>query len=297
MASFLIQPHLRLQEWVAEEHGYFAAQGLDYEFEATSFAGGSQMTSTMGYAGDFPQDTRHGAFEDIQRGRIADVSSACHWAVNATASGATGKMWGRGYSIVPSGIFVQPDSPYKRPEHLAGVPVAVGFHSGSHYSALQGMEPFLDSASITLSFAGQPTDRVRLMLQGEVPAANVFGPYFYLLAQLGFRKLVDTSFIVGFLLSEKTHTDDAERYFRALQKAQRDIDLQPELYKDHWLHELPDDLATLTDVRRYGTGERVVFEPYTEKMFAITRQWMKERDFLDQDVDTGPVAYAHAVAV
>ena len=297
MSIFLIQPHLRLQEWVAEEHGYFADQGLDYEFETTSFAAGSQTTSSLGSAGDFPNDMKHGALEDIQRGRIADVSSACHWVVNATASGATGKMWGRGYSIVPSGVFVQPDSPYKRPEHLAGIPVAVGYHSGSHYSALQGLEPFLDPAAITLSFAGQPADRVRLMLEGEVPAANVFGPYFYLLAQLGFHKLVDTSFIVGFLLSAKTRTEDAERYFRALEKAQRDIDLQPERYKEHWLHEIPEDLATVTDVRRYGTGERVVFEPYTEKMFAVTRQWMKERDFLHPDAETGPAAYVHAVAV
>lgn len=295
MAKFVIQPHVRLQEWVAEEHGYFAAQGLDYEFEASSFAGGSQTTSAVGSAGYVTSESRTGAFEDIERGRTADVSSACHWVVNATASPETGKMWGRGYSVVPSGIFVPPDSPYKKPEHLAGVPVAVGYHSGSHYSAIQGLEPFIPQDTISLAFAGQPTDRVRLMLQGELVAANVFGAQFYLLAQLGFHKLVDTSFIVGFLLSPQTSTDDAERYFRALQKAQRDIDLQPELYKHLWLHELPEDLATLTDVRRYGNGERIVFEPYTEKMFATTREWMQNRGLLDADVGVGPAAYARAV--
>ncbi|GAB3033241.1 hypothetical protein GCM10027052_08080 [Parafrigoribacterium mesophilum] len=295
MAKFVIQPHVRLQEWVAEEHGYFAAQGLDYHFETTSFAGSSQTTAAVGSAVNTPREIHSGAFEDIERGRTADVSSACHWAVNATASPETGKMWGRGYSVVPSGIFVQPDSPYKRPEHLDGVPIAVGYHSGSHYSAIQGLEPFLPKDAISLSFAGRPIDRVRLMLQGELPAANVFGPQFYLLAQLGFHKLIDTTFIVGFLLSTRTSTNNAEGYFRALQKAQRDIDLQPERYKHHWLHELPPDLATLTDVRRYGTGERIVFEPYTEKMFATTREWMKTWGFLGPDVETGPAAYAHAV--
>ena len=29
---FRIAPHFRLQEWVAEEKGYFRAEGLDYEF-------------------------------------------------------------------------------------------------------------------------------------------------------------------------------------------------------------------------------------------------------------------------
>ena len=31
MSKFIIEPHFRLQEWVAEEKGYFRAEGLDYE--------------------------------------------------------------------------------------------------------------------------------------------------------------------------------------------------------------------------------------------------------------------------
>ena len=31
MGKFRIMPHGRLQEWVAEEHGYFTTEGLDYE--------------------------------------------------------------------------------------------------------------------------------------------------------------------------------------------------------------------------------------------------------------------------
>ena len=32
MAKFRIHTHQRLQEWVAEEKGYFKDEGLDYEF-------------------------------------------------------------------------------------------------------------------------------------------------------------------------------------------------------------------------------------------------------------------------
>ena len=32
MSKFRIMPHGRLQEWVAEEKGYYTAEGLDYEF-------------------------------------------------------------------------------------------------------------------------------------------------------------------------------------------------------------------------------------------------------------------------
>ena len=32
MGKFIIEPHFRLQEWVAEEKDYFRQEGLDYEF-------------------------------------------------------------------------------------------------------------------------------------------------------------------------------------------------------------------------------------------------------------------------
>jgi len=35
MGRFVVAPHFRLQEWVAEEKGYFRAEGLDYEFRET----------------------------------------------------------------------------------------------------------------------------------------------------------------------------------------------------------------------------------------------------------------------
>ena len=35
MSKFVIQPHFRLQEWVAEEKGYFKNEGLDYVFQET----------------------------------------------------------------------------------------------------------------------------------------------------------------------------------------------------------------------------------------------------------------------
>ena len=32
MSTFIIGPHMRLHEWVAEEKGYFYDEGLAYEF-------------------------------------------------------------------------------------------------------------------------------------------------------------------------------------------------------------------------------------------------------------------------
>jgi NitT/TauT family transport system substrate-binding protein len=63
-------------------------------------------------------------------------------------------MWGHAYSVTPSGIFVAPESAYVRPEDLAGVPVVVGYHSGSHYAAVQALEAFLEASQINLNFFG-----------------------------------------------------------------------------------------------------------------------------------------------
>src|SRR4051794_13662867 len=144
MPKIRIQPHVRLQEWVAEDEGFFRDEGLDYEFDPAGFAGGSVYapgaTVTPGDAA--PMSVRSGAFEDMEQGRTCDVSGACHWAVNHAATASHGKMWGKAYSVCVSGIFVAADSPYRRPEDLAGAKVGVGYHSGSHYSAVQGLEPF-----------------------------------------------------------------------------------------------------------------------------------------------------------
>ena len=291
MAKFRIQPHMRLHEWVADEEGFFREEGLEYELDPKGFAASSAAVQRGDAA---PMPVRSGAFEDMEKGRTCDVSAACHWAVNAAASSGHGKMWGKAYSVCVSGIFVAPDSPYDRPEDLANVKVGVGYHSGSHYSAIQALEPFLERSEIALEFVGLPFDRVRLMQQAKIEAANVFGAQYYLLEQLGFRKLVDTTFIMGSLVSEDTDREDLERYFNALRRAQREIDLEAERYKHHWLREIPGDLCEGIDVRRFGPGERIVTEPYTREMFERTHRWMESWELFDSTAAARP-AYEDAV--
>lgn len=280
MAKFRVQPHVRLQEWVADELGFFEEEGLDYEFEVTGFSSGS-ATAGVQPGDSAPLSVRSGAFEDMAKGRSCDVSAACHWAVNAAASQQHGRMWGKAYSVCEAGIFVAPDSPHRRPEDLAGVEVGVGYHSGSHYSAIQALEPFLERDQIALAFVGLPFDRVRQLQSGAIAAANVFGAQYYILEQLGFRKLVDSTFIMGFLVSATAEQDDLEKYFRAIRRAQREIDLEPERFKHFWLGEMPEDLAGQVDVRRFGPGERIVFEPYTREMFERTHRWMERWQLFD----------------
>jgi hypothetical protein len=128
VARFIIAPHMRLQEWVAEEKGYFTAEGLDYEFH-------DELTSKDGQKHEL--GNKVGAYQTFEAGRTANMNCACHWTVNMAASAGHGKLYPHAYSIAPSGIFVPQDSPVRRPEELASVPISVGFQSGSHYSTIQ----------------------------------------------------------------------------------------------------------------------------------------------------------------
>jgi ABC-type nitrate/sulfonate/bicarbonate transport system substrate-binding protein len=187
-------------------------------------------------------------------------------------------MWGRAYSVSPSGIFVAPDSPIQKPEDLANVPVTVGYHSGSHYSTLQGLETFLQRDEIRLHFGGLLLDRLALLVDRQVPAASLFGAPFYVAEQLGFKKIIDSTFMIGHLVTEEADLKEVQRYFEALRRAQHDIDMEPEPYKHYFLRELPARYHPVVDIRRFGPGERIVFEPYPEAAFERTRRWIESWD-------------------
>ncbi len=53
MPNFIIEPHFRLQEWVAEEKGYLRAEGLDYEFRELVRASDGQIHATKDKVGAF----------------------------------------------------------------------------------------------------------------------------------------------------------------------------------------------------------------------------------------------------
>jgi NitT/TauT family transport system substrate-binding protein len=278
MGRFIIQPHTRIQEWVALEKRYFEEEGLEYELEET-FA--NKFRNPTLHASGAPAEVRVGAFESMEEGRSCDISSACHWAVNMASTSQHGRMWGHAYSVTPSAIWVPPESPIRRPEDLAGQEIAVGYHSGSHFSALQALESYLQPHDITLKFVGLPFDRVQLLLDRRVASGNVFGTAGYVLEQQGFRKVLDSSFMIGFLVRDGAADEDVRKYFNALRRAQRDVDVEPEAYKHYLLEELPEPYKPMLDTRVCGIGERIVFEPYTREIYEKTHRWMVRHNLFD----------------
>jgi hypothetical protein len=269
--KFVIQPHFRLQEWVAEEKGYFRDEGLDYLFEET-------VRLTDGRSHD-QGGAKSGAYQTFERGRTSHVSCACHWTVNVAAAKGHGKLWADVYSVAPAGIFVPADSSVRRPEDLAGVPISVGYQSGSHYTSIQALDQYLPAAVVNLSFAeGMLFKRLDNLLEGRSPASTLFSGPYYLAEQLGYRKIIDTTFMIATMITGNPDEEDLRKFFRAMKRAQRDIDLRPDRYTHYYKNEFPERYHAVMDTRRWGPGERLVFEPYTEEAFTQSRDWIAERE-------------------
>lgn len=289
MGKFIVEPHFRLQEWVAEEQGYFRAEGLDYEFREL-------IRST---AGKHHNKGSSGAFQSIEKGREADVSCACHWTVAVAASNGHARLYADAYSVAPAGIFVPADSPVRTPGDLAGVPISVGFQSGSHYSTIQALEQYLPRDKINLTFEdGMLFRRLELLIDGKSRAAALFSGPYYLVEQLGFRKVIDTTFMIAAMINGEPDPEDIRRYFRALKRAQRDIDLRPELYTHYYRSEFPERWHAMMDTRRWGPGERIVFEPYSRQAYEQSFDWIARHEIFAEgrmgsgDYDKATVSFS-----
>jgi hypothetical protein len=276
MSKFVIQPHFRLQEWVAEEKGYFKEEGLDYIFQ-------EEVLKTDGKIHD--QGVKTGAFQSFEKGRTSDISCACHWTVGVAASTGHGKLYSDVYSVSPAGIFVPADSPVRKPEDLANVPISVGYQSGSHYATIQALEQFMPGDKVNLSFNdGMLFRRLELLVDNKVPAATLFSGPYYLAEQLGFRKVIDATFMITTMITGDPDPEDVRKFFRALRRAQRDIDLRPDRYTHYYKKEFPARYHAMMDTRRWGPGERLVFEPYTKEVFDETFKWIADHGIF---ADTG----------
>src|SRR6516164_8029113 len=287
-----IMPHGRLQEWVAEEKGFFTAEGLEYSFVISGDYGLSSVQR------DNAGEIKTGAFETFGAGRSgADVSCACHWATNTSARERSGQLVTTAYSVAPCAIVVPPESPIRRPEDLAGVPIGVGYHSGSHFATVQALEPVLAPGDLKLTFQGPPNERMDALLERQVPAATTWGVPLYIAEAFGFRKVLDATFMIGFLVTGRAATKaDVEKYLAALRRAQMEIDLHPERYKHYHLRAVPEKYREHVDVRAFGTGERIVFLPYTREVFAATQEWTLAHD-LFPELPQSAVGYDEAALV
>src|SRR5256712_10914145 len=93
---------------------------------------------------------------------------------------------------------------------------------------------------IKLSFAdGLLFSRLEKLIDRKVPAASLFSGPYYFLEQLGFRKVIGTTFMMATSISGDPHPEDLRKNFRPQRLEQRDIDLRPVLETLYYRKEVP----------------------------------------------------------
>jgi hypothetical protein len=108
---------------------------------------------------------------------------------------------------------------------------------------------------INLSFKeGMLFARMERFLEGSSPACMLFsGPYCFA-EQLGLRKILACSFMIAAMITGNPNLEDVRKYYRALNRAQQDIDLRHERYTHYYEREFPTRFHDRMDTRRWGPG-------------------------------------------
>ena len=125
-----------LYDFVAQQEGFFAAEGLDVEFDWKTFRGTQSSWKDLDYL-QRPQDRPY------TQDKSDVIQGACVWGSICNASAGMGRFVADAYGVSPWAIFVRPDSPIRKPEDLKDVPVSVGMRAGSHFNVPYRLEKFL----------------------------------------------------------------------------------------------------------------------------------------------------------
>ena len=297
MGKFVINTHGRLQEWIADAKGYFRDEGLDYELTQHTLLTKDAPERFKAGSSNTVADNLDGAYQTYESGREASISCACHWTVNMAASNAHGRMVGDAYSVTPCGIFVPENSSIRAPADLAGVNVHVGNLSGSHYTAIQALEVYLPGDQIKACLRRQPlgprgpAPRRRRARRDAVWHAGLHDGAVGL-SQNPRLQLHDRRVDSG----RRRPRRRRQILSRAAPRAGRHRTACIRPTRIFTPTELPARFADRIDVRRFGPGERIVFEPYSREMFEETHKWVEERAIFAAD-KVGRGGYEDSIAL
>lgn len=270
-----------LNDFVASQEGYFAAEGLHVEFDWKTFHGTQSSWKDLSYF-ERPQDKVYVEGEEV-------IQGACVWGSICNASAGMGRFVADAYGVSPWAIFVRPDSSIHRPEDLKDVPIAVGMRAGSHFNVPYRLEKYLPLAHIKTNNVGGFGARLKALLSGEVEAASLLPPQIAMAEELGLRKIMDDTFHTLWWVPETSPPEVVRGYLRALDRAERALETDLPKYLPLWKYAVPPEFETRQwDFNRFGRGERFVYEPipreeFTEVLDQVKRwgldQYLKERSF------------------
>jgi NitT/TauT family transport system substrate-binding protein len=258
---------------VAVEQGFFAAEGLNVEYHEDNPKGAA------GRVEDFSQRWKE---SQLQKGAL-EVYPVCEWgAIERVQALGGGKIIGLDTTVRTGALMVRKDSNIQSPADLRNVPIAVTWHAGTFYAAIEVLEaagvPFEE---ITLVHAN---DRLEALLGGTTQAAALMEPLVSRALAAGARKIADLRWRGGIVAGNDVDEDTAAKLRRALNHAIA------------WLRENEDRsrqevLRDLTPEQRTNglMPELVGVKTYRPEEFQEKVDWMLDRGFLKDAPDYAEV--------
>ena len=258
---------------VAVEQGFFTAEGLNVEYFEDNPKGAA------GRVQDFSGRWKE---SELQKGAL-EVYPVCEWgAIERVQSLGGGKIIGLDTTVRTGALMVSKDSKIKSVSELRDVPIAVTWHAGTFYAAIEVLEaagvPFEE---IKLVHAN---DRLEALLSGTTQAAALMEPLVSRALKAGARKIADLRWRGGIVAGNNVDAETAEKLRRALNRAISWLRENEERSREQVLRDLP------PEQRKTGLmPELVGVEAYRPEEFKEKVDWMMDRGFLNEAPDYGEV--------
>jgi NitT/TauT family transport system substrate-binding protein len=258
---------------VAVEQGFFAAEGLNVEYHEDN---------PKGAAGRVEDFSKRWKETQLQKGAL-EVYPVCEWgAIERVQALGGGKIIGLDTTVRTGALMVRKESNIQSPAELRNVPIAVTWHAGTFYAAIEVLEaagvPFEE---ITLVHAN---DRLEALLGGTTEAAALMEPLVSRALAAGARKIADLRWRGGIVAGNDVDEETAAKLRRALNRAIA------------WLRENEDRsrAEVLRDLnpeqRAHGLmPELVGVKTYRAEEFQEKVDWMLDRGFLKDAPDYAEV--------
>jgi ABC-type nitrate/sulfonate/bicarbonate transport system substrate-binding protein len=254
---------------VAVEQGFFAAEGLDVEYHEDN---------PKGVAGRVEDFSGRWKESQLQQGAL-EVYPVCEWgAIERVQTLGKGRIIGLDTTVRTGAIMVRSDSPVRDLAELRNVPIAVTWHAGTFYAAIEALEaagvPF---AEIKLVHAN---DRLDALLSGKTQAAALMEPLVSRAAEAGARRITDLRWRGGIVVGEEVDDETAGKLLRALNRAVEWLRENEDRSRDELLRDLAPELR--------GGGllpELVGPQSYARAEFQEKVDWMRDRGLLETAPD------------
>ena len=258
---------------VAVEQGFFAAEGLNVEYFEDN---------PNGVAGRVEDFSKRWKESQLQSGAL-EVYPVCEWgAIERVQALGGGKIIGLDTTVRTGALMVGKDSKIQSVGELRNVPIAVTWHAGTFYAAIEVLEaagvPFED---IKLVHAN---DRLEALLNGTTQAAALMEPLVSRALAKGARKIADLRWRGGIVAGNDIDEETAGKLRRALNRAIAWLRENDERSREQVLRDLSPEqrqnglMPELVGVQSYEAGE------FQEKV-----DWMLDRGFLKEAPDYSAV--------